>query len=50
MWQLIRPAGAFGVIVAILVISGVKILKEYERGVIFRLGRMVPTRGPGLST
>jgi regulator of protease activity HflC (stomatin/prohibitin superfamily) len=48
MWQLIRPAGAFGVIVAILVISGVKILKEYERGVIFRLGRMVPTRGPGI--
>jgi regulator of protease activity HflC (stomatin/prohibitin superfamily) len=48
MWQLIGPAGAFGVIVAILVISGVKILKEYERGVIFRLGRMVPTRGPGI--
>ena len=25
-----------------------KILKEYERGVIFRLGRLVGTRGPGL--
>jgi regulator of protease activity HflC (stomatin/prohibitin superfamily) len=48
MWQLIGPAGAFGAIVAILVISGVKILKEYERGVIFRLGRMVSPRGPGI--
>jgi regulator of protease activity HflC (stomatin/prohibitin superfamily) len=26
----------------------VKILREYERGVIFRLGRLVGTRGPGL--
>lgn len=26
----------------------VKILREYERGVIFRLGRLVDTRGPGL--
>src|SRR5512145_1494233 len=49
MWQLIGPAGAFGVIVAILVISGVKILKEYERGVIFRLGHMVGPRGPGIT-
>ncbi len=29
------------IIVVVLVISGVKVLKEYERGVIFRLGRMV---------
>jgi regulator of protease activity HflC (stomatin/prohibitin superfamily) len=28
--------------------SGVKILKEYERGVIFRLGRLVAARGPGI--
>ena len=32
----------------ILLISGVKILKEYERAVIFRLGRMVEPRGPGI--
>jgi regulator of protease activity HflC (stomatin/prohibitin superfamily) len=32
----------------IAIISGVKILKEYERGVIFRLGRMVGARGPGM--
>lgn len=28
--------------------SAVKILKEYERGVVFRLGRLIPVRGPGL--
>jgi regulator of protease activity HflC (stomatin/prohibitin superfamily) len=48
MWQLIGPAGAFGVIVAILIISGIKIMKEYQRAVIFRLGRLVAARGPGI--
>jgi regulator of protease activity HflC (stomatin/prohibitin superfamily) len=28
--------------------SSIKIVKEYERGVIFRLGRLVGARGPGL--
>jgi len=28
--------------------SAIKILKEYERGVIFRLGRIIPVKGPGL--
>jgi regulator of protease activity HflC (stomatin/prohibitin superfamily) len=32
----------------IIVFNTVKILKEYERGVIFRLGRYVAVRGPGL--
>ncbi len=32
----------------VLAISGIKILSEYERGVIFRLGRLVPYRGPGI--
>lgn len=35
------------VIVFLIVISGLKILYEYERGVIFRLGRIVGVRGPG---
>jgi len=26
----------------------IKILNEYERGVIFRLGRLIPTKGPGI--
>ena len=36
------------VIGGILLVSGVKILKEYERAVVFRLGRMVDPRGPGI--
>lgn len=28
--------------------SAIKILREYERGVIFRLGRVIKTKGPGL--
>src|SRR3954451_1153572 len=28
--------------------TSVRILREYERGVIFRLGRLIATKGPGL--
>ncbi len=38
----------FLVIAGVLLVSGIKIIKEYERGVIFRLGRMVDPRGPGI--
>ena len=31
-----------------LVISGIKILREYERGVVFMLGRFYKVKGPGL--
>ncbi len=31
-----------------LVLSSIKIVPEYERGVVFRLGRLVGPRGPGL--
>ncbi|HYE26003.1 MAG TPA: slipin family protein [Clostridia bacterium] len=37
------------VIVAIYLLSSIKILREYERGIIFRLGRALPQpKGPGL--
>lgn len=36
------------IIIAALVFNTIKILQEYERGVVFRLGRYVGTRGPGL--
>ena len=49
MLELIGPIGIFIVIVTIALITGVKILREYERAVIFRLGRMVPPRGPGIT-
>lgn len=43
------PALAFIVIVLVLLlISAVRILNEYERGVIFRLGRLIGSKGPGL--
>ncbi len=42
------PLATFFVIVVALIISGIKILKEYERAVVFRLGRMVGARGPGM--
>ncbi len=37
----INILGTVLVIGGILLVSGIKILREYERGVIFRLGRMV---------
>ncbi len=37
------------IIVAIYLLSSIKILSEYERGVIFRLGRLLPqSKGPGV--
>jgi Membrane protease subunits, stomatin/prohibitin homologs len=37
----------FGFILLFL-LSGVKVLNEYERGVVFRLGRIIEPKGPGL--
>jgi regulator of protease activity HflC (stomatin/prohibitin superfamily) len=42
------PLATFVLIALVLIASGVKILPEYERAVIFRLGRLVPSRGPGV--
>lgn len=36
------------VFVLFIFISAVKVVQEYERGVVFRLGRLVGPRGPGL--
>ena len=36
------------IIVFVLLILGIKVITEYQRGVIFRLGRLVGARGPGL--
>src|SRR6266446_7650432 len=47
--QFLGPLGTVVVIAAIVLVSGVKILREYERAVIFRLGRMVASRGPGIT-
>lgn len=44
LFSLIVPAFALGG----LALSCVKVLQEYERGVLFRLGRLVGARGPGM--
>jgi len=36
------------VIAIVILASAIKVFKEYERGVIFRLGRVVGAKGPGL--
>jgi len=40
--------GVIVVVVIILLSMSIRIVQEYERGVIFRLGRLVGARGPGL--
>jgi len=44
------PSGFFFLIIflVILAASAIKILREYERGVIFRLGRLIGAKGPGI--
>ncbi|MCD6595306.1 slipin family protein [bacterium] len=42
------PLGIIIIIVVILIFSAIRVLREYERGVIFRLGRIVGAKGPGL--
>lgn len=40
--------GILIIILVLIVISAIKILKEYERAVVFRLGRFTKVRGPGI--
>ncbi len=43
------PLMIFGIIVIFLLFNWIKVLKEYERGVVFRLGRVLEhSKGPGL--
>jgi regulator of protease activity HflC (stomatin/prohibitin superfamily) len=44
------PSGFFFLIIFIIILAAaaIKILKEYERGVIFRLGRLIGAKGPGI--
>src|SRR5687767_6140665 len=45
MIEWIIPAAVFA---AASVITSLRVLREYERGVVFRLGRLVGAKGPGL--
>ncbi|MCD6288927.1 MAG: slipin family protein [Anaerolineae bacterium] len=40
--------GVFIIILLAILSSAIKIVQEYERGVIFRLGRLIGAKGPGL--
>src|SRR5512137_1437266 len=44
------PSGFIFVIIFLFILaaSAIKILREYERGVIFRLGRLIGAKGPGI--
>jgi regulator of protease activity HflC (stomatin/prohibitin superfamily) len=42
------PVMTILVLVIFFLTTAIKILKEYERGVIFRLGRVIKAKGPGL--
>lgn len=35
-------------LVGYVISQAIRVLKEYERGVVFRLGRVIPLKGPGL--
>ena len=41
-------AGVVALFILFLLASAIRILREYERGVIFRLGRLIAQKGPGL--
>ena len=45
--NLITPI-AILVLVVFFLSAAIRILNEYERGVIFRLGRVIKEKGPGL--
>ena len=43
-----QPLTVVVVLAVLLLASAIKIFREYERGVVFRLGRLVGSRGPGI--
>jgi regulator of protease activity HflC (stomatin/prohibitin superfamily) len=45
---LLYGIGAAVLVVVLLLVAAIKIVNEYERGVIFRLGRVIGAKGPGL--
>ncbi len=44
----LTSSGIFIILLIALLSSAIKIVQEYERGVIFRLGRFIGVKGPGL--
>jgi regulator of protease activity HflC (stomatin/prohibitin superfamily) len=48
MTTLIGVLIALAVLVLVLLAAAIRVLREYERGVVFRLGRLLGAKGPGL--
>jgi regulator of protease activity HflC (stomatin/prohibitin superfamily) len=46
--SLFSTVGVFLIFLLVILSSAIKIVQEYERGVIFRLGRLQGAKGPGL--
>ena len=46
--SLLSGLGPIIILVVLFLVTALKVLKEYERGVIFRLGRVIKAKGPGL--
>src|SRR6266498_4131319 len=53
--RIVELLAGLGPVLIVLIVAGglifmnaVRVVQEYERGVIFRLGRLVGARGPGL--
>lgn len=46
--MLTTPVLVFLGFVILFLLSGIKVLNEYERGVVFRLGRIIEPKGPGI--
>lgn len=49
MENILITAGFLALLVLLLMPASVRIIKQYEEGVVFRLGRLVGVRGPGLN-
>lgn len=43
-----QPFAVLIIIIVLVLASAIKVFREYERGVIFRLGRLVGNKGPGI--
>ncbi len=44
----LQPLTVILILLVLLLLSAIKVLREYERAVVFRLGRLVGSRGPGI--
>jgi regulator of protease activity HflC (stomatin/prohibitin superfamily) len=46
--MMLGPAATVVLMLGVLLATGLKVVREYERAVIFRLGRLTSARGPGI--